>query len=201
MKPEIQFISSFFSFSQIPKNFTYPQIAFFGRSNVGKSSLINAIFMKKIAKTSSQPGKTQSINFFELNQKIYIVDLPGFGYSKMSHTQHKQAMNLIQTFLNQSKYLNCILLLCDSRREIPTEEINLLETCYRKKIMPILIRTKFDKLSQKEKNSLKAESKNFKKNFPTLDMFFTSIKHKTETKELRNFFLNFKNLTRKNLSL
>ena len=184
----LNFIASYYKYSQIPKNFTLEQIAIFGRSNAGKSSLINSIFSQNIAKTSSKPGKTQSLNFFQLGQKFYIVDLPGFGYAKVSNRQHKSMMELIEVYLNSSKYLNKLFILCDSKRELPKEEISLIETCYNKNIIPILIRTKTDKLNQKQKALLKKQSNILQDNFKSLSIILTSIYSMMGIEELRDVF-------------
>ena len=99
--------------STLPEN-TLTEIAFAGKSNVGKSSLINALMNRKsLARTSSQPGKTQTINFYNVNNEIYFVDLPGYGYAKVSEEVKAKWGNLIERYLNESEMLKAVFLLVD----------------------------------------------------------------------------------------
>ena len=103
--------------SKLPKN-TKPEIAFAGKSNVGKSSLINALMNRKaLARTSGQPGKTQTINFYNINDAMYLVDLPGYGYAKVSQSVKEQWGKLIERYLQKSKQLKAVFLLIDIRHD------------------------------------------------------------------------------------
>ncbi|GBF50218.1 probable GTP-binding protein EngB [Leptospira ryugenii] len=136
-------------FSQIPEE---PLVGFVGRSNSGKSSLLNAITNQKgLAKVSKSPGKTKLVNLFTTKQGFHLVDLPGFGYSKASHREHKSMMELLDRFLNQVQNLKVLFILIDAQREFPAEEVSMIETCQKKKIRPVVVRTKADKLNQREK--------------------------------------------------
>ena len=101
--------------STLPEN-TLPEIAFAGKSNVGKSSLINGLMNRKsFARTSATPGKTQTINFYNINQELYLVDLPGYGYAKVSEQEKKKWGQMIERYLHQSKQLRAVFLLIDIR--------------------------------------------------------------------------------------
>nr|MCR5278716.1 ribosome biogenesis GTP-binding protein YihA/YsxC [Lachnospiraceae bacterium] len=103
--------------SKLPAN-TLPEVAFAGKSNVGKSSLINAIVNRKaLARTSSEPGKTQTINFYNLNKEMYLVDLPGYGYAKTSMETREKWGKMIEKYLETSKMLKQVFLLMDIRHE------------------------------------------------------------------------------------
>ena len=101
--------------SKIPDN-QLPEIAFAGKSNVGKSSLINALMNRKsLARTSSQPGKTQTINFYNINSAMYLVDLPGYGYAKVAQSEKEKWGKMIENYLHKSKQLKAVFLLIDIR--------------------------------------------------------------------------------------
>ena len=103
--------------SKLPKN-TLPEVAFAGKSNVGKSSLINAIVNRKsLARTSGQPGKTQTINFYNINEAMYLVDLPGYGYAKVSQSEKEKWGKMIERYLHTSKNLKAVFLLIDIRHD------------------------------------------------------------------------------------
>lgn len=171
----IEFHSSQGDFHKIPQNKTMPQVAFCGRSNSGKSSLINAITQRKeLAKVSATPGKTRVLNFFLLNKKIFLVDLPGFGYAKASNKERDRMIELVNGYLNFVDTLKILFILCDSKRELPEEEKGLIQTCFARSIIPILVRTKVDKLNQKEKEALKRETQKLKETFPSLRVVQTS---------------------------
>ncbi|MCZ8236885.1 MAG: ribosome biogenesis GTP-binding protein YihA/YsxC [Leptospiraceae bacterium] len=157
------------------KESRFPEIAFIGRSNAGKSSLINAILNRKsLAKTSRTPGKTKLINVFVVPNRFSLVDLPGFGYSKASHAEHKSMMVLLEKYLNETVKLKCLFVLLDARRKISDEEVLLLQTAQNKNITSILIRTKEDKLNQKER----AESKKDSSQLPQKTIYASSLTNK-----------------------
>ena len=126
-----------------------PEIAFAGRSNVGKSSLINALVNRKhLVKTSSTPGRTQLINFFNINDSIGFVDLPGYGYARVPVSVRKKWGPMIETFLSKRETLKGIVVIMDIRRTPGTEEVDLLNWLAHFNIAPILVITKADKLSK-----------------------------------------------------
>lgn len=127
---------------------SHPEIAFAGRSNVGKSSLINSLLNRKIARTSSTPGRTQQLNFFEINKKLTFVDLPGFGYAKVSKQDRQQWQHLIEDYLVTSKNLRGVVIIVDIRRGPEEEEAALCNflTHYRRAFL--IVATKCDKLKR-----------------------------------------------------
>ena len=183
----VEFHSSHHDFKKIPQNRTMPQVAFCGRSNAGKSSLINSILNKKdLVRTSSTPGKTRSLNFFLLNKKIFLVDLPGFGYAKASHTVRDDMIDAVNGYLNEVDTLKVLFILCDAARSVPDDEISLIETSFQKKIRPVLIRTKTDKLNQKEKSNLRREAEDLVTYYPDLTIVMASTKDKSGIQDLRD---------------
>jgi GTP-binding protein len=147
-KLEAAFVGSFFSLDQLPAD-GRPQVAVAGRSNVGKSSLLNRIVgSKKLAKVSSTPGRTRSLNFFEVNRRFYLVDLPGYGYAKASKSLREQWGRLMEEYLVTSRNLIGMVLLLDCRRE-PTVEDRQLISWLAERELPVLVTvTKADKLSR-----------------------------------------------------
>ena len=140
--------------SVIPDN-DKPEIAFAGKSNVGKSSLINALMNRKsLARTSSQPGKTQTINFYNINDELYYVDLPGYGYASVSKEVKAKWGKLIERYLRNSKQLQCVFLLVDIRHAPSTNDVEMYEWILANGFYPIIIATKLDKIkrSQVQKN-------------------------------------------------
>ncbi len=132
--------------SEIPDT-AYGEVAFAGKSNVGKSSLINALLNRKaLARTSSQPGKTQTINFYNVNHKMYLVDLPGYGYATASEEIKAKWGVMIENYLHTSKQLKAVFLLIDIRHE-PSENDQLMyEWMVNQGFAPIIIATKADKI-------------------------------------------------------
>ena len=136
--------------SVLPKN-QIPEIAFAGKSNVGKSSLINGLMNRKsLARTSAQPGKTQTINFYNVNDEVYLVDLPGYGYAKVSQTIKEKRGKLIEKYLHTSKQLKAVFLLVDIRHEPSANDINMYEWIVANGYYPIIIATKADKLNRSQ---------------------------------------------------
>lgn len=134
--------------SKLPDN-TLPEIAFAGKSNVGKSSLINAILNRKsLARTSSQPGKTQTINFYNLNKELYLVDLPGYGYAQVSASVREQWGKMIEKYLNKSTQLKLVFLLIDIRHEPSANDVLMYEWIVHNGFDPVIICTKADKISR-----------------------------------------------------
>ena len=127
------------------------EIAFAGKSNVGKSSLINALVNRKaLARTSSQPGKTQTINFYKVNDEVYFVDLPGYGYAKVSEEVKAKWGNLIERYLNKSEMLKAVFLLVDIRHEPSANDKNMYEWIVYQVYDPIIIATKLDKIKRSQ---------------------------------------------------
>ena len=132
------------------------EIAFAGKSNVGKSSLINALMNRKsFARTSAQPGKTQTINFYNIDEKLYFVDLPGYGYAKVSMEIRAKWGKLIEKYLINSKKLRIIFLLVDIRHEPSQNDVDMYNWILNYGFNPIIIATKLDKIkrSQIQKNT------------------------------------------------
>lgn len=127
------------------------EIAFAGKSNVGKSSLINALVNRKaLARTSAQPGKTQTINFYKVNNEVYFVDLPGYGYAKVSEEVKEKWGKLIERYLHDSQMLKAIFLLVDIRHEPSANDKNMYEWIVYQGYHPIIIATKLDKINRSQ---------------------------------------------------
>ena len=133
----------------------YAEVAFAGKSNVGKSSLINALMNRKaLARTSAQPGKTQTINFYNINDAMYLVDLPGYGYAKASEEVKAKWGKMIENYLHTSKQLKAVFLLIDIRHDPSANDRMMYEWMVYQGFAPIIIATKLDKIkrSQIQKN-------------------------------------------------
>lgn len=127
------------------------EIAFAGKSNVGKSSLINALMNRKsLARTSATPGKTQTINFYNVNDVMYLVDLPGYGYAKVSEQEKIKWGKLIERYLNTSKQLKAVFLLIDIRHEPSANDKMMYDWIIAQGYHPIIIATKLDKLKRSQ---------------------------------------------------
>ncbi|MCI8875586.1 MAG: YihA family ribosome biogenesis GTP-binding protein [Lachnospiraceae bacterium] len=140
--------------SKLPEN-TLPEVAFAGKSNVGKSSLINGLMNRKsLARTSAQPGKTQTINFYNINGEMYLVDLPGYGYAKIAESEKKKWGAMIENYLHSSKQLLAVFLLIDIRHAPSENDRMMYEWMVYQGFAPIIIATKLDKIkrSQVQKN-------------------------------------------------
>ena len=136
--------------SKIPDN-QLPEIAFAGKSNVGKSSLINALMNRKsLARTSSQPGKTQTINFYNINDAMYLVDLPGYGYAKVSVSERAKWGRMIENYLHTSKQLQAVFLLIDIRHTPGANDKTMYDWIVYQGYQPIIIATKLDKLKRSQ---------------------------------------------------
>lgn len=128
-----------------------PEIAFAGKSNVGKSSLINALMNRKsYARTSATPGKTQTINFYNINEELYLVDLPGYGYAKVSEQEKIKWGQLIERYLNTSKQLRAVFLLIDIRHAPSANDKMMYDWIVAQGSEPIIIATKLDKLKRSQ---------------------------------------------------
>lgn len=136
--------------SKLPEN-THPEVAFAGKSNVGKSSLINALVNRKsFARTSSEPGKTQTINFYNVNNELYLVDLPGYGYAKTSMETREKWGKMIEKYLHTSKMLKAVFLLVDIRHEPSQNDVNMFDWIKYQGFTPVVIATKADKIKRSQ---------------------------------------------------
>ena len=136
--------------SRLPEN-TLPEFAFYGKSNVGKSSLINALINRKAyARTSQEPGKTQTINFYNVNEAFYLVDLPGYGYARVSKELQAKWLKMIEKYLKTSEMLRGVFLLIDMRHEPSANDAAMAELIRACGFEPVFILTKADKLSRNE---------------------------------------------------
>lgn len=136
--------------SKLPQN-SHPEVAFAGKSNVGKSSLINAVLNRKsLARVSSQPGKTQTINFYNVNDAIYVVDLPGYGYAKATEKEKEKWGIMIETYLNTSEAIRAVFLLVDIRHEPSKNDRQMFEWMEYVGYDPIVIATKLDKIKRSQ---------------------------------------------------
>lgn len=136
--------------SSIPQN-TMPEVAFAGKSNVGKSSLINALMnRKKYAKTSSQPGKTQTINFYNINDALYLVDLPGYGYANANQEVKAKWGKMIEKYLASSKVLRQVFLLIDIRHEPSANDKLMYDWIVYNGFHPVIVATKLDKINKSQ---------------------------------------------------
>ena len=134
--------------SKLPEH-SLPEIAFAGKSNVGKSSLINALLNRKaLARTSSQPGKTQTINFYNINESFYFVDLPGYGYAKVSQEIREKWGKMIERYLKQSKVLKLVCLLVDIRHAPSENDKIMYEWIVYQGYQPVILATKLDKIKR-----------------------------------------------------
>ena len=136
--------------SVLPEN-DKPEIAFAGKSNVGKSSLINGLMNRKsLARTSAQPGKTQTINFYNINKELYYVDLPGYGYAKVSLEAKEKWGKMIERYLHTSKNLKAVFLLIDIRHDPSANDKMMYDWILNNGYEPIIIATKLDKLKRSQ---------------------------------------------------
>lgn len=136
--------------SILPDN-EMPEVAFAGKSNVGKSSLINGLLNRKaLARTSQEPGKTQTINFYNVNKELYFVDLPGYGFAKVSKETQQKWGDMIERYLQTSKQLKAVMLLIDIRHEPSANDKNMYEWVVYHGYNPIIIATKLDKINRSQ---------------------------------------------------
>jgi GTP-binding protein len=149
---EIQFVGSFTKEKECPVE-KIPEFAFIGRSNVGKSSLINMLLKKKeLARISKQPGKTQLLNFFRVNDAWNLVDLPGYGYAKVSKVKREQWEKMIYNYLGYREQLSCTFLLIDSRHELQELDRKFIQWLGEHGIPFVIVFTKVDKLKRADVN-------------------------------------------------
>ncbi|MFN3345019.1 MAG: ribosome biogenesis GTP-binding protein YihA/YsxC [Chloroherpetonaceae bacterium] len=160
-----EFVKSVVKVEDLPKD-NFPEIAFVGRSNVGKSSLLNALMKKKLAYTSATPGKTREINYFRINQKFYFVDLPGYGYAKVSKAEQDRWKVLLEAYLQNRPQLKLCLLLIDARHPDLENDKQMAEFLYFYGRRFAIARTKVDKLKKKsERDTSRKTSESFFSNY------------------------------------
>jgi GTP-binding protein len=190
-KLSAKFLSSYAQLEQLP-NDGKPEIAFIGRSNVGKSSLINAITERKgLAKTSSTPGKTQLLNYFSVNDQFYIVDMPGYGFAKVSKDKRHDWAQIAEQYFKRRKQLKTVVLLIDSRHEGLANDVAVVEWFSENNIPFVIALTKADKVKQQE---LARHEKTLKQTVFTADgIFKTSSEAGKGIRELRNYLLGLVN--------
>lgn len=167
-----------------------PEYAFIGRSNVGKSSLINMLTNKKsLAKTSVKPGKTQVINHFLINEEWYLVDLPGYGYAKVPIAERKKWEKFIRKYIIERENLYCLFVLIDSRHEPQTVDLEFMEWLGINKISFVIIFTKIDKLNPRELDeNITMYEKKMQENWEEMPRFFVTS---AETRQGKTELLDF----------
>jgi GTP-binding protein len=149
---DVRFLTSVFDIKQLPAP-EIPEIAFAGRSNVGKSSLLNRLIKRKnLVKTSAKPGKTRSLNFFVLDHSVYFVDLPGYGYAKVSKKMQAAWQDLIAEYLETRSNLKCVVVIVDLRHELKIADLQLVDWLRNNSVPFLLVYTKADKLSANQRN-------------------------------------------------
>ena len=136
--------------SKLPEN-SWPEAAFAGKSNVGKSSLINGLMNRKsLARTSAQPGKTQTINFYNINHCMYLVDLPGYGYTRAAQVEKEKWGKLVERYLYASKQLKAVFLLVDIRHEPSANDKLMYDWIVHYGFAPMIVATKADKIKKNQ---------------------------------------------------
>jgi len=147
-----EFVTSAFWPDDYPRE-NLPEVAFAGRSNVGKSSMINSLLNRRsLARISGTPGRTRTINFYKINQAMYFVDLPGYGYAKVSRAMRAEWKKVVESYLNGNEQLCAVVVILDSRRVPSSGDLDLVDWLRHKKIQVIPVATKADKLSKSKLN-------------------------------------------------
>lgn len=179
--------------STLPEN-PYIEVAFAGKSNVGKSTLINALMNRKaLARTSAQPGKTQTINFYNINDEIYFVDLPGYGYAKANERVKEQWGKMIERYLYKSTQLKAVFLLIDIRHEPSANDRNMYDWIVSRGFDPIIIATKLDKINRSQiakQVKLIKTTLQVKKDTPVIPFSSQTKQGKEEIYDMLDSFLN-----------
>jgi GTP-binding protein len=147
---DVEFLTSAFKEGQYPAP-DRPEVAFAGRSNVGKSSLINVLVNRKnLARTSATPGRTQSINFFCFGQSLYLVDLPGYGFARVPVKVKQSWQEMVESYLKKRETLKAVVVILDIRRDPAAGDMDLLHWLNHYNIHPVVVLTKADKLSRQQ---------------------------------------------------
>jgi GTP-binding protein len=169
-----EFIASYTQIAQLPK-LRLPEIAFAGRSNVGKSSLINCLLNRKnLARTSGTPGKTRQLNYFLVNRKIYFVDLPGYGFAKVSRQERESWQQLIESYMQENDALKVVVSIIDARHGPTDLDVELHEWLAHAGIATLVVATKVDKLNRKEFSQAKKRITQAVEKFPVGGPIFFS---------------------------
>jgi len=192
---EVEFIGSFTRESQCPKE-NLPEYAFIGRSNVGKSSLINMISGRlKLARVSNTPGKTQTLNFYKLNEQWVIADLPGYGYAKISKKTRAKWEKMIETYLVTRPQLQVAFVLIDLRHKLQKIDLDFINWLGERHIPFVLVYTKADKLKEKQivENQEKIEAEILEHWHSLPERFISSSAKKTGREEILGFIEDLNN--------
>ncbi len=170
---------------QYPKD-NLPEIALAGRSNVGKSSLINTLLRRKnLARTSSQPGKTQTLNFYIVNEEFYLVDVPGYGYAKVSQKQREAFGEMIQDYLETRPNLKGLIILVDARHEPTKDDIAMYDYAQYLNLPILVVCTKMDKIKKSQINKVLSNlKKHLDLNYENVSVLTFSSVSKLHVKEL-----------------
>jgi GTP-binding protein len=171
-------------------NSALPEVAFIGRSNVGKSSLINALTGRKdLARASNTPGRTQQVVFFNLAKRLMLVDLPGYGHAEAPRDQRDRWSGLVQTYLRKRSNLKCVCLLLDSRHEIKANDLDMMGFLDRAAVVYKLVLTKMDQVRANEREGHVRQIKELAARHPAAlsDILSTSAENKSGIEELRVF--------------
>ena len=170
---------------QYPKD-NLPEIALAGRSNVGKSSLINTLLKRKnLARTSSQPGKTQTLNFYIVNEEFYLVDVPGYGYAKVSQKQREAFGEMIQDYLETRPNLKGLIILVDARHEPTKDDIAMYDYAQYLNLPILVVCTKMDKIKKSQINKVLSNlKKHLDLNYENVYVLTFSSVSKLHVKEL-----------------
>ncbi len=189
---QCKFVLGITSKHQIPKDLYVNEVSFAGRSNVGKSSLLNALtYRKNLAKISKTPGRTQQINFFTIKNFITLVDLPGYGYSKVARSKVHNWSELIAFYILSRKNLKQLFLLIDARRSIQKNDIEVIEWLESYSISYTIVITKTDKVKKNEADKVIDEIKNIELKFINTEIITTSVKDNIGLVKLRNTIINY----------
>ena len=182
---QVSFIDSVFSLRQLPAPL-YPEIAFAGRSNVGKSSLINKLINRKnLVKTSAKPGKTRSLNFFEVKEQLYLVDLPGYGFAQVNKQMRSDWEELISSYLLERETLACVVVIIDLRHALKNTDREMINWLQYHTIPGLPVYTKADKLS-KNKQGKQAAALDAALNIATTDRIIFSAQSGQGCRELQD---------------
>ena len=179
-----EFVTSVANIKQLPSH-GFPEIAFAGRSNVGKSSLINCLInRKKLALTSSTPGKTRLINYYNINEKLFFVDLPGYGYAKVSKAERKEWKLLIESYITNSVHLKGIVQIIDSRIGPTDLDLDMISWLIHLQKPTLIIATKIDKLPKTKTDRYLSQHSQKLKSVCTMDLVPFSAVTKKGKKEI-----------------
>ncbi len=192
---EVVFVGSFERESQCPKDMV-PEFAFIGRSNVGKSSLINMLCNRKgLAKVSNTPGKTQTINFFRVDYSWHLVDLPGYGYARISKKMRIKWENMIERYLITRPQLQVVFVLLDSRHELQSIDLEFINWLGDRRVPFVIVYTKIDKLKKSQVSEnierIKNEILNYWNSLP--EQFVTSSEKRDGRQEILDFIGDLNN--------